>query len=79
MSVQQRMTALDLLQNINRACCGLQSTERPGNASNSELRRWIQKGSFLVNGERLTSPDVKVPTSITQIVLHPKGRRITII
>lgn len=42
--------------------------------SNSELRRWLQKQSVIVNGDRIGIDDeVKFP--ITSLVFHPNGKR----
>lgn len=56
------------------------SVERPGTAmSNGELRRHIQQGGVLVNGERITC-DEPVDFPVFSLVFFPKApRRTTII
>lgn len=69
-----QMTAFDWLQELNLACYGFFSTEKPGQrASNSELRRWFDKGSIHINGGRCKPFDV-IPT-VTEIVLFPKSEK----
>lgn len=50
------------------------STERNEVATNSELRRWFQRGSVLVDG-RPVRADEEVIFPIPSLVLHPKGKR----
>lgn len=54
------------------------STERVGTATNSELRRWFERGSVEVNGEKANWND-PVPTVWESLVLHPGGKRKTTI
>ena len=68
------MTAFDWLWELNMVCGGFFSTEKPKQkASNSELRRWFEKSSVLINGQRMKSTDLveKVET----IVLFPKSEK----
>lgn len=74
------MKAIDQLNNLNLACYGFFSTEKPKQkASNSELKRWIDNGSVLINGNRVKAFDIV--SSITEIILFPKSekRRITFV
>jgi len=66
------MTAYDWLLELNLACCGFFSTEKPkAKASNSELRRWFDKGSILINGKHVKAFDtVEI---IDEIILFPKS------
>lgn len=50
------------------------STERPGAPSRSELRRWLQKGSIVINESRLAAAD-EMPLPVHECVFHPKGKR----
>ena len=63
---------LDFLINIGY----LQSTERVGRATNSEIRRWFERDSVEVNGERAKWDD-PVPAARESLVLHPKSKRRT--
>jgi hypothetical protein len=57
---------------------GFFSTERPCKiASNSEIRRWFEKGSILINGKKANIYDEI--TNIYSCVVHPKSKsKITI-
>ncbi len=48
-------------------------------ASRSELQRWLQQGSILINGERV-APDEEMDFPIISVVLFPKSptRRCTL-
>ena len=63
---------LDLLINIGY----LQSVEKVGRATNSEIRRWFDRGSVEVNGERAAWDD-PVPVVWESLVVHPNGKRRT--
>lgn len=52
------------------------STERFGQASNSEIRRWLQNKSIEINGDR-PSPDCLVQFPIQSLVFFPKANRRT--
>jgi hypothetical protein len=52
--------------------CHFQSRERVGEASNSELKRWIQSQSLVINGERVT-PDELMDFHMFSVVLFPKN------
>lgn len=56
--------------------CFFHSIERPGIASNSEVRRWIEQGAIHINGEKLGVKD-QVLSIIYSLVLFPSGRRKT--
>ncbi len=60
------------LMSLHRIC-HFQSRERGGEASNSELRRWILNGAVVVNGEKL-KPDEPMDFPIISFVLFPKKR-----
>ena len=54
-----------------------QSLEKPCTlASNSELRRWLGRGSVQINGQR-PGPDDEVVLPVRELVLHPNGKRRT--
>lgn len=66
------MTAFNVLKELNTACCGFFSTEKPKErASNGELKRWLDKGSVVINGAR-PKPFDEVGV-IKDIVLFPKS------
>ena len=55
-----------------------QSRERTGKASNSELKRWLQNGAVVVNGEKLLwNEEMDFP--VNSVVLFPKGNRVTLL
>lgn len=63
------------------AICQFMSVEVPGKvASGSELRRWIEQGSILINGERI-KPDELLDFPMISVVMFPKSekRRSTIL
>jgi hypothetical protein len=45
-------------------------------ASKSEVRRWIESGAVLCNGERLGVEAIDFP--VNSLVLFPKGNRVTL-
>jgi len=68
------MTAIDVLKELNEACYGFWSTEKPKTkASNSELRRWLDKGSVKINGAFCKAFDEI--DQVLEIVLFPKNDR----
>jgi hypothetical protein len=69
-----KMTAFDWLWELNLACCGFFSTEKSKQkASNSELRRWFDKGSVIINGENCKATDLFL--TIRELILFPKSNR----
>lgn len=48
-----------------------------GNASNSEVRRWIEQGAVIINGKRWKPLDVVPP--VHSVVLFPNGKNRTTI
>lgn len=64
---------LDFLIQL-RALCHFQSLERTGEATNSELRRWFERGSVEVNGRKARWDDPE-PEVWLSLVLHPNGKR----
>ena len=66
------MTAFDWLWELNVICGGFFSTERPKQkVTNSEMRRWFNKGAVILNGSRIKW-DAKV-LELNEIVLFPKS------
>lgn len=66
------MTAFDWLWELNLACGGFFSTERPKQkASNSELRRWITNGSIRFN-DKACAPNEEIER-IETLVMFPKS------
>lgn len=65
---------LDWLIQLHKIC-HFHSLERSGRATNSELRRWFERGSVEINGCRVSAHDA-VP-GFSSVVLHPKGKRRT--
>lgn len=54
--------------------CQFQTKEgkKVGKASNSELKRWINNGALVVNGEKVRH-DEKVDFPFSSVVLFPKN------
>ena len=68
------MTAMDWMWELNQACCGFPSNEKPKQkASNSEIRRWFEKSSIIINGNKVKALDLI--DHIETIVLFPKSER----
>lgn len=73
------MNALTKLKQLNELMGGLHSKEVWGKASNSELKRWCDKGSFMVNGKRPKWNEELPDEDFWQIILHPmSSMRITL-
>lgn len=73
------LKAREWLANLNKLT-QFMSIETPGKrASNSELQRWLDQGSILINGERVTRDEL-MDFPIISVVLHPKSdkRRCTL-
>ena len=74
------MNVKQWLVNIN-SLCQFPSVEVPGKkASNSELQRWIEQGSILFNGERVT-PKEDMDFPLISVIMFPKSnvRRCTLL
>jgi len=79
------MTALQYILSIHNFGSGLTKTgfwshEQNKIASNSEIRRWIENGSILINHERVTCNEV-IDFPLHSVILFPKSdkRRITVL
>ena len=73
------MTALQYILSLRPALP--MSAESPcTHASNGEIRRWLQQGAVLCNGERL-EPNEPIDFPVFSLVFFPKSanRRTTII
>ena len=49
---------------------------KPGFASNSEKRRWIERGSLEIDGRKAQLSDPWPPVE-NRVVLHPNGKHRT--
>jgi|JTFO01.1.fsa_nt_gb hypothetical protein len=68
------------LQEIIKDCC-IMSMEKPCTIpSGSEIERWMQNGSIIINGERVTKDEI-LDFPLTSIVIFPKSkdRKITLL
>ena len=65
------MKILDLLLELH-ALCHFHSTEGRPELSKSELRRWCERGSVIINGEKVKA-DEAFDFPVFSMVLHPKG------
>ena len=73
------MNSIEYLKSIPRGWLP-QSREgkKDGEPSNSELRRWLEKGSVVINGTKpRPSDDIHLP--IKELIFFPRGNRVTII
>lgn len=53
------------------------STEKsPEKASNSEVKRWLEKKSVIINGQKPGPKDI-IQFPITELIFFPKGARRT--
>ena len=64
------MNAWEFLRDL-RSICHFTSKERPGKASNSELKRWLQNQAVRFNGESVKW-DEPIDFPIFSVVLFPK-------
>lgn len=70
------MTCFQFLVDLHKVC-HFQTTERGvGRASNSEIRRWFQRNSVVVNGTVAKADDLE-PENWQSLVLFPKSPRRT--
>ena len=70
-----KMNAIDFLKEESKLYGGFHSTEgdklhRP---SVSELKRWLEKGSVIINGVR-PKPNDEIKYPITELVLFPGSK-----
>lgn len=65
------MTILNLLLDLH-AVCHFRSTEGKSELSKGELKRWCEKGSVIINGEK-ASWNEPLDFPVFSMVLHPKG------
>jgi 23S rRNA-/tRNA-specific pseudouridylate synthase len=68
------MNAYEWVMRLNKGVYGFSSTENPNKkASNSEIRRWFEKGSIVINGKRVKKDD-EMTEPIHSCVFHPNGK-----
>lgn len=67
------MTAWQMLRDLHTVCC-FQTREgaKFGKATNSELKRWLQNGVLVVNGEKVAW-DEELDFPIFSFVMFPKN------
>lgn len=78
------MNARQWLQDLHKTCRFAsiergatvpgQENKKPLIATNSEIQRWVEQGSVLFNGERVTK-DEEIDFLIISVVLHPKSEK----
>lgn len=66
------VTALQFILSM-RPCVPM-SQERTGEASNGEVRRWLDSSAILINGKRPKSKDV-IQFPVTELVYFPKSQK----
>lgn len=73
------MTGLQYILGLHELC-RFMSTERPGVATNGEVRRWLQSRVVLINGEPLDASEL-VDFPVMSLVLFPRSakRRTTLV
>ena len=69
--IGKHMTTITLLLELH-AMCHFRSTEGQATLSKSELKRWCDKGSVIINTEKVKWDEV-MDFPIFSMVLHPKG------
>jgi len=73
------MTALDYMVSVHDNGVGFRTIERGiGKASRSEIRRWLNNGSIIINGKTPTSKE-EVNLPVNELVLFPRGKQKTTI
>ena len=70
--------AVQFLKNLSDYCGGFRSRERSGVVTKSELRRWCERRSVIMNGEPV-EPRELIDFEITSLVFFPKGNRVTML
>jgi hypothetical protein len=72
-------TAWNFLRSLHKVC-HFQTKEgkKVGEASTSELKRWIQNKVLLINGETVGWDEV-LDFPLISVVLFPKGQTITLL
>ena len=74
MTVEYGKTGLDYVAQFKPF-----SKEKIGEASKSEIRRWLDQGSVQINGKSIKWDDNVFPSDVTSFILFPKGKRVTLI
>ena len=71
------MTGIEYLRVLRALGCLPMSAEgRHPEASNSEIRRWLEQGAVEINGARIR-PDQEMPDLVVSLVFFPGGKRRT--
>lgn len=69
------MTAFEYLKSL--PCLPASKEGRKyGRPSNSEMRRWLEKGSVIINGVK-PSPNDEINPPIKELIFFPKGKNRT--
>ena len=73
------MNAWEFLRDLNTVC-HFQTREgkKVGEASNSELKRWIQNKALVIN-ESIVVWDAAIPSHLYKVTLFSKERKITLL
>ena len=71
------MTALEFIKSLPHLPYSVEHTQ--GRPSNSEIFRWLTKGSVVING-KTPQPKEEIEFPITELVFFPKGiRKVTMV
>lgn len=74
---EEPTTAFEYLKFIKEHGYLPMSTEKPSSeASNAEIKRWLKKGSVIINGKKPNVNDI-IEIPITELVFFPKGKKKT--
>lgn len=71
------MNAIEYLKTLTYLLHSEEGNEL-GRPSNSELYRWLMKGSVIINGKK-PKPKDEIEFPIYELVFFPKGHTITIV
>ena len=71
------MDAWGFLRLLSEKKCVPWSREKAGYPTNSELRRWLESGSVVINGKR-PKPSDEVVFPVDGLVFFPKSSRVTL-
>ena len=69
-------TAFEYLKSISLPVSTEGGNYLRGRPSNGEIKRWLSKGSVIINGRR-PGPEDKINFPIKQLIFFPNGKRRT--
>lgn len=72
------MIGITFLMRLSDACGKFHSRERNKKVTKSELKRWCNRRSVIINGEPIDW-DEEMDFDMLSIALFPKGRTVTLL